>query len=514
MLSCDERVKASNGTGPTFYRTTTNEKPLVRLEMSNGKDNNTETVVYFEQGASTEFDSQFDAYDLSSTPTFGDNYTFCSTNKSTKYMINGLPPLKGNTSVQLYLSVPASGTYTISAKDMEFIPQHYCIKLYDKKKDKYTNLRSGTYSFELVENVAEENRFTLYLEESASLSFQTNIKQPVCGNAENKVEIIPNNGEVCSITVFDPSDRVIRQTINSASGITLTNLAPGKYKVTANNSSFCGYAEKYFTIEDVSTNSVNHYAINETCYGSNNAEILVSPAGEGPWYYTWYDSKHRVIKQTQNSNEPSKLTNIGAGSYTVEVAFPKGCAAEIPVFNITSLPQTEALFAVSNETINIDKAQNVEFTNKSKHAAFYEWFVSGDDTQYLCDDLTYTFPAIGTYQVTLNVYDQCGNVNSYSKNIEVAERNTDISAVSSLRLDSDITVQQVDKGAFVKFDYSDNSDAVISICNTLGQELTSPTKVKVQGQNVYLDLKSYGNQVLFITITSSEKRITKKIVNY
>ncbi|AMR26236.1 hypothetical protein A0257_03420 [Hymenobacter psoromatis] len=112
-LTNDSRV-TTFATTPSFNRTAADTRPQVRLRLQGSTPLIDEAYVYFEKGATADFDSRFDAYKLpnSSGLSVGSLIT------SNELSVNGLPPITGSTTVSLNVQVPAVGTYALNALDL------------------------------------------------------------------------------------------------------------------------------------------------------------------------------------------------------------------------------------------------------------------------------------------------------------------------------------------------------------------------------------------------------------
>lgn len=510
-LTADERIKATVAGGPTFFKTQSADKSLVRLRITNSNNDKNHTVVHFNSAATTGFDSQYDAYDMS-TLGLASYFSINTISNGISYGINGQPELTGNTSFPVSALVPTAGTYTISASAIENIPQEYCIKLYDTYTGTYTNLRNNSYTVTLSDTTTQP-RFVLSFESNSALTFNTSITQPTCSNSNNSVTVTPAGSGPWNITWLDANGNIIQDIPNTSTASSMTNLSSGEYKVVVTDGSLCGYAENRFSINDVTANTATFNSVNESCAGTNNGEISVTPAGNGPWTYTWFDSNNNVIREVTNSNSPDKLTNIGAGTYSVNVSFASGCNVNNQTFTLTSVDAPVALFNAPADTIDLSGADSLLFINQSTGSTYYEWMVSGDSTIYYGDTLMYSFTGAGTYTVSINAYEfECEGVTSYSKDIVVTDITT--KAPVAKANDETISIGNLENGAFIRFNYADNSDAVITVYNALGQQLMDNIKVKANNQTVNLNFSKFESQVLFVTVTTKNNRISKKLINY
>ncbi len=144
-------------TTPSFNRTTADNRPQVRLRLQGSTPLIDEAYVYFEKGATADFDSYFDAYKLpnSSGLSVGSLIT------ANELSVNGLAPLTGTTTVPLNVQVPATGTYSLNALDLLNFDASTQVYLLDNQTGARIDLsKQPLYSF-TASTTALPGRFVL-----------------------------------------------------------------------------------------------------------------------------------------------------------------------------------------------------------------------------------------------------------------------------------------------------------------------------------------------------------------
>jgi hypothetical protein len=119
--------------------------PKVKLEL-NGTGTSDETIVWFNDEATTGYDEKYDGYKLfSSEASFGQLY---STLGGTNYVINGISLPSDSTIVPLGVKIAQAGSYSILKKVLEEL-DNYNVYLIDKAKGNYTVdlKKSDKYTF-------------------------------------------------------------------------------------------------------------------------------------------------------------------------------------------------------------------------------------------------------------------------------------------------------------------------------------------------------------------------------
>ncbi|HEX8428841.1 DUF4394 domain-containing protein [Hymenobacter sp.] len=164
-LTFTNAARLTTYANPTFQRTTTD--PLVRLDLRNAGGNADEAVVYFAAGATTGFDSSFDAYKLTgSSPLL-----LASQTSAERLSINGMPALgTGDVLVPLVVDGAQAGSYTLRATELLNLPAGTYAYLRDQQTGTVTDLAAqASYSFTLTPGAAT-GRFSLQLTQQRILA--------------------------------------------------------------------------------------------------------------------------------------------------------------------------------------------------------------------------------------------------------------------------------------------------------------------------------------------------------
>lgn len=74
-----------------------------------------------------------------------------------------------------------------------------------------------------------------------------------------------------------------------------------------------------------------------------------------------------------------------------------------------------------------------------------------------------------------------------------------------------VTISNDANGVYVEFDYDNSVKSTISITNILGQKIVESKSVNLGRDKVYLDIPEK-NQLVFVTVTSENGQVTKKII--
>ncbi|MDF2448290.1 MAG: hypothetical protein K0R26_794 [Bacteroidota bacterium] len=201
--------------------------PMIRLQMKGPGSYLDETILYYQEGASAGFDSEFDAYKISgpnTVPTISQEYN------TTLLQINGVSPVTSTFSINIKTTTNVSGTFTLTATDVNFLPVGTCVSLFDQLNSTSVNILNGPYIFTLSP-VTSGLRFVLNISHF-DLPVQAQVLQPVCNfPQEGSIKL---KGQVFSpwnYTWKDTLGNVLRTRLNSMAADSLSGLNSGVYRV-------------------------------------------------------------------------------------------------------------------------------------------------------------------------------------------------------------------------------------------------------------------------------------------
>ncbi len=136
--------RATNYVDPKLHRRA-ETRPLLALTLTNSAANQDQTYVYFQQGATANFDGQFDAFKMPSSGPVPAIYTIVG---SEQLSINGLPLTNSTTTIPLGGKVPAAGTWMIQADQLLNFQPNQSVYLEDIVTNTVHNLsQQSVYTF-------------------------------------------------------------------------------------------------------------------------------------------------------------------------------------------------------------------------------------------------------------------------------------------------------------------------------------------------------------------------------
>lgn len=216
----------------------------------------------------------------------------------------------------------------------------------------YGNIVSGGSTYQAVVNKAGKYYLTITLPSGCKLTSPAYVIVQKSGNppitAINST-VKPNcnsqnNGSITiSVTGGTPA---LSYSWTGPSSFTstskdLTSLATGSYNVTVTDAQGCQYSSSNINVP-AATSGVSGSQTNVSCYSGTTGSINITATGTSPYTYSW-----------SNGKKIEDLTNIGAGSYTVNVTDSLGCTSSAS-FTITQ--PSAALSASIAKTNDSDTA--------------------------------------------------------------------------------------------------------------------------------------------------------------
>jgi hypothetical protein len=242
-FSLDDLFTSPNAT--TVQRDVSDTRPRLTLALRNpGRTLAHQTAIYFQAGATTGIDANYDAGLLSGP---GQALMLASMSGSAEYSINGQPELSGaDVQVPLLLSTTAAGQYELAAETLANLPTGYRAYLRDAVTGIYTDLAvTPVVGVTLAANTRIAGRYTIVLstqprvlatapaELAALVSVYPN---PAHGTATLLLPHTLRGRQPVTVAVLNTLGQVVREcryAVNAAEtlDIPLADLPPGLYTV-------------------------------------------------------------------------------------------------------------------------------------------------------------------------------------------------------------------------------------------------------------------------------------------
>jgi hypothetical protein len=243
----------------------------------NGNNKTDRTTVFFQQGSTPAFDSQYDVNkfvgDISSPALF----TMAGIERMA---YNGLPLLNQPITIPMVFYPGTSGTYTFDFSELETLPSTAMVYLEDKKTGIWTNVRVlNAYAFT---SVTSDNiqRFNIHFEPPVNISSLNE----TCLLNDGSITINNPSNETWSVSVESNGNEVYQN--NVAQGeVSISNLVSGVYTLNFTNNTYTVSEE--ITIEAGTPVEANFNLSNENLQVFDMVTATVqNPLANAS--YTWY----------------------------------------------------------------------------------------------------------------------------------------------------------------------------------------------------------------------------------
>ncbi|MFD2786793.1 T9SS C-terminal target domain-containing protein [Hymenobacter rubripertinctus] len=226
--------RATSYQNPTFNRATADARPLVQLDLVDARGTHEPTFVYFEAGATADFDSHFDAGKLANST----GLNLSSEAAGQQLAVNGLPVLTaGPVSVALAVGVPTTGTYVLEAAVLANLAST-AVYLHDAETGQRVNLhQQPRYSFTASNAALISGRFSLSFGPLGPLATTAGALaarvQAYPNPAHSQLTIVRPAGGTASATLLNAVGQVVRTVALPTAQTTLdvADLPAGLYLV-------------------------------------------------------------------------------------------------------------------------------------------------------------------------------------------------------------------------------------------------------------------------------------------
>lgn len=264
----------------TFF-TMNAQPPMLRLQMAGPNNFLDETILYYQNGASLGFDSDFDAYKLSGPNPHAiiaakyDNITF---------QINGIDQVQQYLAMPVLVTSPQTTTYTIFATDFNDMPYGTCIKLLDTYNGNVTDIKNTDYTFVSYDTTSAP-RFLLEIS-YMSMPLTVQLKHADCSNALGNFIAQGDGTTPINYIWKDNQGNTIKTRLNTTLSDTLNPVSGGDYKLYVESNVGCGYSFHEFTIDSVVLPSAS-FDSPDTIFTASSENFLAINTSANAINYMW-----------------------------------------------------------------------------------------------------------------------------------------------------------------------------------------------------------------------------------
>jgi PKD repeat protein len=398
-----ESAKSGSGTGGFFGGQELIVVPMVRLSISSAINNyRDEAVVAFHEGApgSDALDAPSyvfahpQAPQISTLSTDGDAMA-----------ISMYGSYSNSISIPVLVNAAVTGTYTITASDMELLGGLSCLVLEDLVTGAVTPMQEdATYNFTLAANAsATTPRFMLHA--SAPIVFSSQAVTCSSGT-DGAAEVMLTNGPTDVIWSDAAGNVLLSQPGMPVGEASIAGLPAGNYQVSVGTSTACGVLTHLFTITEPFGMEATAQATAATCANASDGSIAVDVlGGSAPYNYVW-----------NTGATTATVDGIAPGEYAVSITDANGCT--------TTLEQVlvDGPDAITGEVLAesaVAANETIFFASSAAPELAHSWdFGDGNSSTETAPEHVYGIP--GDYTVTLTLSDgQCSHTVQHNVSVYV-----------------------------------------------------------------------------------------------
>lgn len=347
--------------GMLLFFTLQAQPPMLRLQMSGPNNSLDETVLYYQDGASLGFDSDFDAYKLlgpNQQSAIGIKYD------NILFQINGIQPVQQFVSVPVLVTAAQTGTFVLFATDFNDMPYGTCIKLVDTYNGNVTDITGADYTFTSYDTTTAP-RFLIEID-YMNMPVATQLIQANCSNPLGNFVVNGVGSGAWDYTWKDAFGNVLKTTLNSSVADTLNPAGAGNYEVLIENALGCGQKLQSFTIDSVALPIASFGSADTIVLGSQEQPLTLNTSVNATGYlWSFGDST------TGSTDVSANHIYEAAGDYTIQlVAYSSmGCSD-------TALKTIVVMDTTSSVTDTVGTTNQVGFKNESRQTI--KWCTIGE----------------------------------------------------------------------------------------------------------------------------------------
>jgi PKD repeat protein len=296
-----------------------------------------ETIIRLLNGASQNFDSNYDAWKLfSPNPNVPSIYTQISVGQ--ELSINSLPEFSEDKSITIYTNIPVNGTYTINVEEIYALTSNYKISLTDISSNTHYRLLGDTALIFTFTTQQNSPSFTFNI----STPLVTSVTDETCFNMNDGSVMINNSGNTdWEIEIVDASNNIIVNSNSNSSLNNYTNLLPGNYTAQVISK---GIVDQFNFIVNPAVNLFASFSLDkDTIYLSEGAVVNTVNTSQNAQNYSWDFGDGGVSYDTNPS-----YTYTMVGDYSISLIATNANCNTQTVKQITVLSSPNVITSINS----------------------------------------------------------------------------------------------------------------------------------------------------------------------
>lgn len=451
-----------------------------------------ETIIAFDEGASSDFDMGMDAFKF-----FSDNAILNLATRSSDDIflaINNHDLTQEAFSVPIILTSSQSGPVTLSLLEKPVVEDR-CLYIEDTVTGMlYPLEETNTIEF-LADVVTQQIRFLLHVTQAITAN---GIDVACEGTETGAIEVEGFGPGPWDYYFMDEEGNVIGTELGIAGPGQLTELASGNYSVNVVGIEQCGSLSATVAIADAEPMLLEATAQGLDCDESDTGAIFLTvEGGAGDYSFLWNDG----------STEQDR-SGLAGGSYTVTVTDANDCESTLEVA-VDAAPSVNALFEADAQVVVLSEGSaTVNFTNMTENADSFVWDFGDGSSSSEEANPSHVYTQPGNYIVLLEATN--GSCSGSYQIVVIVEEGT---GVNDRKMEDSVEIYTANGVVFIRFLHEDYRNYRLEAYNMLGQSLVVPLEGQYGQQRIQMQLdRAVPAALISVVNTDTGARFTQRIL--
>ena len=175
-----------------------------------------------------------------------------------------------------------------------------------------SNLKAGSYSLTVIDSKGCQAQSSAVIAQPAQLNPTLVLTQTTCGN---------NNGSILVTTTGGTPNYTFNWSGTVSTANNPTQLSAGNYTVTVSDANGCHSISTATISPSSPVDAIMQGSVNVSCFnGKDGNGTVFALGGTSSYTYSWSTGQNDI-----SANTTDKITNLGAGTYSVTITDAAGC---------------------------------------------------------------------------------------------------------------------------------------------------------------------------------------------
>lgn len=252
----------------------------MRIKIT-GNGYSDETVIRLLNGATVNFDGNYDAWKLiSSNPNVPSIYTQISSTQ--KLSINALPKFNKDTAISIFTNIPVTGNYLISFSEVFALDSSYKVSLTDNSTGIHYFFKSDTTFSVQLQAMQAQASFTFNISKAAQI---TVLGEDCFGNNNGSIQLTKNGNTNWLVKLYNAQNTLIQSTQSTSFTKLIDSLSAGNYYLEILSRGIV--EELYFTVNAGTIVTASYHFVSDTLYLSEGANLLLNNNSTNSLTHYW-----------------------------------------------------------------------------------------------------------------------------------------------------------------------------------------------------------------------------------